>query len=408
MNSHFFLLASRNLFRQRKRTAIAMSSIVFGVVALLLAGGFIEWGLWFGRDSTIHSQLGHLQITKPKYYSIGISDPFQYLLPVDEAPQFKAIRALPQVKAVGPRLALTGLISHADSSISFIGEGVDPEAETFLSRSIAIREGEGLSVADPKGAILGVGLAANLGVGVGDSVVLLATTGGGGINAVEVRVRGVFSTITKAYDDAALRIPIVTARKLLRVDGAHIWAVLLKEDESAHKQVDGFRSLLSPVGFQVLEWRDLADFFNKTEALLSQQFAVVKVIIAIIILLSISNTMMMAVMERTSEIGTVMAIGAPAKDVMSMFVVEGLILGVVGSLTGLCFGYLLASLISYIGIPMPPAPGMAEAYTARILLTWPLVIESGAIVLQTTLFASIYPAWKASRMVIVDALRQSN
>ncbi len=405
MNSHF-LLASRNLYRQKKRTAIAMSSIVFGVVALLLSGGFIEWGLWFGRDSTIHSQLGHLQVTKPDYYTKGVSDPFKYLLPGDDSPELKAIRVLERVKAVGPRLTLTGLVSHKESSISFIGEGVDPVAEASLSRSISIREGKTLSADDPKGAILGSGLAANLDVKVGDSVVLLATTAGGGVNAVEVKVRGIFSTITKAYDDAALRIPIVTARKLLRVEGANVWVTLLDDNDSTRDQALAIRDLVSSERFQVLEWRELADFFNKTEALLTRQFAIVKMIIAVIILLSISNTMMMAVMERTSEIGTIMALGTPRKSVMSLFVTEGLILGVLGVLVGVLLGYILASVISYLGIPMPPAPGMAESYVARILLTWGLVIESSTIVLLTTLAASIYPSWKASRMVIVDALRQ--
>lgn len=407
MNSHLLLLALRNLCRQKKRTAIAMSSIVFGVVALLLSGGFIEWGLWFGRDSVIHSQIGHLQVTMPNYYTKGISDPFQYLLPGDDSPELQAIRAIDRVKAVGPRLALTGLVSHQESSISFIGEGVDPIAEVSLSRSLLIREGLALSSDDPKGAILGSGLAANLGVKVGSSVVLLATMAGGGVNAIEVKVRGIFSTITKAYDDAALRIPIVTARKLMRVEGANVWVASLDDNDSTHEQALVFRDLLSSDHFQVLEWRELADFFNKTEALLTRQFAIVKMIIAVIILLSISNTMMMAVMERTCEIGTIMAVGMRRQAVMSLFVTEGLILGVLGILVGVLLGYILAALISYLGIPMPPAPGMAESYIARILLTWALVIESSAIVLLAVLVASIYPSWKASRMVIVDALRQS-
>lgn len=385
-----------------------MSSIVFGMVALLLSGGFIEWGLWFGRDSIIHSQLGHLQITKPNYYTTGVSDPFQYLLPGDDSPELKAIRAADGVMAVGPRLALTGLVSYQESSISFIGEGVDPVAEVSLSRSILIREGRALSADDPKGVILGSGLAANLGVKEGSSVVLLATMAGGGVNAVEVKVRGIFSTITKAYDDAALRIPIVTARKLMRVEGANVWVTLLKDNDSTHEQASVLRGLLSLDRFQVLEWRELADFFNKTEALLTRQFAIVKVIIAIIILLSISNTMMMAVMERTCEIGTIMALGTQRKEVMRLYITEGLILGVFGILVGALLGYILAALISFVGIPMPPAPGMAESYVARILLTWELVIESSIIVLLTALVASIYPSWKASRMVIVDALRQTS
>lgn len=399
------LFAARNLFRHWKRSAIALGSIVFGMVALLLSGGFIEWGLWFGRDSTIHSQLGHMQVTRPNFYTTGIADPFKYLLPTDDSAELASVKRLGQIAVVGPRLSLTGLVSHGESSISFIGEGVDPDAETLLSRSILIREGRALDSNDPKGAILGAGLAANLGVKIGDSVVLLASTENGGVNAVEVTVRGVFSTIAKAYDDAALRIPITTARKLLRVQGAHVWVVLLSVEDSTVKHANELRKMLSSDRFQVVEWRELADFFNKTEALLNRQFVVVQIIIAAIILLSIGNTMMMSVMERTTEIGTAMALGTRRLSIMQLFVAEGLILALMGAFSGLVLGYSLAAFISYLGIPMPPAPGMAHGYTAKILITWSLMYHSAVIVCIAVILASFYPAWRASRLVIVDALR---
>ena len=399
-----FQLAFRNLYRQPRRTGLALLAVAFGVIALVLAGGFIEWGLWFGRDSTIHSQLGHMQVAKNGYFENGIADPFNYLLP-GKAKELDQIKALGTVEVVGPRLSLSGLVSIGESTISFIGDGVDPDAEENLSRSLTIRDGQNLSSKDAKGIILGRGLAANLDAHVGDSIVLLATTVRGTTNAVEVHVRGIFSTVTKAYDDAALRMPIEVARKLLRVEGAHTWVVLLKETDLTSSVAGQIRGISGGVTYQVREWRDMADFYNKTETLLVKQFGIVKVIIGLIIVLSISNTMMMAVLERTGEIGTIMALGTRRRGVLQVFLAEGFVIGLVGATIGLVAGYALAGIISYFGIPMPPAPGMADAYTARILVTGSLAIESFSLAALTTLLASVYPAWKAGRMIVVDALR---
>jgi len=381
-------------------------AVAFGVVALVLAGGFIEWGLWFGRDSTIHSQLGHMQIVRQDYFKKGIADPYNYLLP-KESPELVKINALKDVEVVGPRLSLSGLASRGDATISFIGEGVDPAAEQDLSRSLIIRDGQNLSPENPNEIIMGRGLAANLDAHVGDSIVLLATPARGGMNAVEVRVRGIFSTITKAYDDAALRMPIETARKLLRVEGAHAWVVLLRDTNLTRQTLNRVRQITAGGNYEVREWREMADFYNKTETLLVRQFGVVKMIIGLIIILSISNTMMMAVLERTGEIGTIMALGTRRRGVLQLFLAEGFLIGIVGAVLGLLAGYALAAIISYIGIPMPPPPGMADAYTARILVTAPLALESFGLAALTTLLASVYPAWKAARMIVVDALRKN-
>lgn len=381
-----------------------MLAVAFGVVALVLAGGFIEWGLWFGRDSTIHSQLGHLQIVKQGYFENGIADPFNYLLP-KESPELSKIMALPDIEVVGPRLSLSGLASLRESTLSFIGEGVDAAAEQDLSRSLTIRDGQNLSPDDPKGIIIGRGLAANLDAHVGDSIVLLATPAHGGMNAIEFRVRGIFSTVTKAYDDAALRLPIEMARKLLRIDGAHAWVVLLKDTDLTRPTAIRVRQITAGSHYQVREWREMADFYNKTETLLVRQFGIVKVIIGLIIILSISNTMMMAVLERTGEIGTIMALGVRRRGVLQMFLAEGSVIGIVGAGLGLLTGYVLAAIISHVGIPMPPPPGMADAYTAKIMVTPALAMESFGLAALTTLLASAYPAWKAARMVVVDALR---
>jgi putative ABC transport system permease protein len=141
--------------------------------------------------------------------------------------------------------------------------------------------------------------------------------------------------------------------------------------------------------------------------LFSKQVSVVKFIIGLIIVLTISNTQTMSVLERTREIGTSLAIGQRRRAVMHMFLVEGVLIGVLGGGAGALLGYLLGELISLIGIPMPPPPGMARGYIGQILISPALAGEAIVLALLTTLLASLMPAWKASRMNIVDALRHN-
>lgn len=399
-----FSLALRNIVRQSRRSAIAIAAIGFGVVALLLAGGFIEWIFWAMREDTIQSRLGHIQITRPGYHDAGLSDPFAYLLPA-RSPELAGIEATPGVKVVAPRLSFSGLVSIGESTVSFVGEGVDPAKEKSLSRAVIVTQGEGLATSDPKGIVMGQGLASNLGVRIGDTVVLLANTPSGGINAAEGRVRGFFSTITKSYDDSALRVPIPMARELLKVNGSHAWITLLDRTDHTDAVLASLRSRYPDKKLEFVPWTQLADFYNKTVVLFSRQVGVVKLIIGIIIVLSISNTMIMSVMERTGEIGTSMALGVRRFQIMRLFLSEGVLLGVAGGGLGLIVGYVLALVISAIGIPMPPPPGMARGFTGAIRITGGLAFDAFLLSVGTTLLASVYPAWKASRMVIVDALR---
>ena len=144
-------------------------------------------------------------------------------------------------------------------------------------------------------------------------------------------------------------------------------------------------------------------------ALLSRQIGVVEFIIAAIIVLSISNTMMMNVLERTAQIGTCLAIGRRRSHILRQFIYEGLTIGLIGGSIGLLLGWLLATVITLlIGIPMPPPPGMSRGYSGQILVTWQLTLNAFLLAVGTTLLASSYPAWKASRMEIVNALRHSH
>ena len=132
---------------------------------------------------------------------------------------------------------------------------------------------------------------------------------------------------------------------------------------------------------------------------------VVQLLIGLLIVLSISNMLIMNVLERTGEIGTIMAMGSRRQNILMLFLAEGLVLGVLGGVVGLLAGLALAQAISSIGIPMPPPPGRSAGYSAHILITWRIMAGAFALAVGTAALAGVYPAWKASRLTIVDALR---
>lgn len=398
------VFAARNLVRRPRRTAVSISAVAGGIVALLLASGFIEWIFHDMREQTIHTQLGHVQVTRPGWHANGRADPLAFLLPV-AGPEIDSVAALPGVVAVAPRFYFSGLVSHEDTTVSFVGEGVDPRKEAAFAGGLAILTGSRLVDGDDHGALLGAGLASNLGVKVGDTIAAVVNRRSGGINAVELTVRGTFSTISKAYDDTALRMPLATADKLAGVHGGQAWVVLLDDTGATGATVAELRRRLPAQGFDVTPWYALADFYNKTVALFRRQIDVVRAVIAAIIVLSITNTMTMTVVERTGEIGTAMALGTRRRRVLAQFLTEGALLGALGGLVGTVVGMAIAAIVSAIGIPMPAPPGMAHGYVAAIDVTAEMAASALALAVATTLVASTWPAWKASQLVIVDALR---
>ncbi len=401
-------IALRNLTRNRRRSLTALLIVAVGVISMVLAEGFIQWIFWAMREGTIQFQSGHIQVVRPDYFSKGVANPLAYLLPKDSA-VLNTLESTPGVKLVAPRLKVTGLISHGETTVAFLAEGVAPSKEEELSKGLSVVMGRNLSGPTAHEVILGRGLARNLGVKPGDTVALLATASGGGINGIEAKVVGIFTSTNQAYDNSALRLPIAQAQSLLRVEGAHAWLVLLEETERTDQFLDQFRARFpqSTSRLEFVPWYAHADFYNKTVALFSQQINVLRLIIGLIIVLSISNMLIMNVMERTGEVGTLLAIGLKRKKILHMFATEGILLGLVGGVAGIVTGYALAELISSIGIPMPPPPGMEEGYTGEIRVTPGLLIGAFLIASITTLLAGLYPAWKASRQQIVNALRHN-
>jgi putative ABC transport system permease protein len=350
MNSR---LAARNLFRQRRRSLIALGSVAFGIASLIVASGYIEWMFLDFREATIESQYGHIQVTRPGYHENGRSDPFEYLLPTDTSAQ--PLDSLKPLRSWGPRLAFTGLVSKGEATVSFAGEGFDPERDLTGDRSLRIVQGSRLRTGQSE-VLLGKGLATMLGAVAGDQVVVLVNTPAGGLNAIEARVAGLFESVSKAYDNSAILVPIEIARRLLKVDGAHSWLVYLDDTRHTSAAAADLRARLDPKQYEVRTWDQLAEFFNRAVELFRQQLDVVRFIVVAIILLGIANTMMMSVTERTGEIGTAMALGSKRRALLNQFLLEGAMIGLLGGVVGVILAFLVGAGVDALHIEMPPHP----------------------------------------------------
>ena len=398
-------LILRNLLRHRRRSLIAVISVGFGIAALVVASGFIEWMFVDFREATIESQYAHIQVTRPGYHENGRADPFHYLLPSDDAAH--SIEGVAHLRSWGPRLGFAGLISHGDATISFVGEGFNPASDLKGDRSLRIVQGRALTDNDQNKVLLGRGLASLLGVKTGDNVVILVDTPKGGLNAIDAQIAGIFESISKSYDDSSILVHISAARRLLRVSGAHSWLVYLDDTRHTDAVATVLRNQLDPKLFEVRTWDQLAEFYTRAVELFQQQLGVVRFIVIAIILLGIGNTMMMSVMERTGEIGTSMALGIKRNVLLGQFLLEGALIGLLGGVGGLVAAYFGSIGLDFLHIEMPPPPSMTSGYLAKILITPAIVMEAMLVAVVTTTLASLYPAWKASRMVIVDAIRHN-
>lgn len=396
-------LALRNLQRHLRRSLTALLAISFGVIALLVAGGYVASLFEEFREATIQSQYGHIQITRPGFHEAGRSDPYSYLLPsrTDEL-----VRNLPPDARLAPRLLVNGLASSGEITLPFVAEGIDPAVDMIDDHSLRIVEGRRLTSDDEQHLLVGQGLANLLEVGLGDQLVLLVNAEGGMLSAAEGEVVGIFSSFSREFDDAALLMPLKLARTLSGVESAHAWLVFLNET----RQTDGVTTLLQErleAGrYEITPWHDLAEFYQRAAALFDQQLGVMKLLVMVIILLGIGNTMMMSVLERTGEIGTMMAMGTRKGFILRELLIEGALLGILGTLVGVLITLGLAELFDLLGIEMPPPPGFTRGYNASLLITPSLIVEAAVLACLTTTAAAFYPALRASRMVIVDALRK--
>lgn len=425
-------IAIRNVFRHKTRSIITLSSIAFGCIAIIFVGGFFEDILIKMRDNYIKALTGHIQVYKTGYFEKGAARPYNYLIDnPDEV--ISIIKTVSGIRMISSRLVFSGLLSTGDITISFIGQGIEPQNEksvkateselTYMFKNahknkmldesteggIVVNIGEPLAENDTYSVLLGKGLAKSIDARVEDNLVILTNTVGGSINAIDINVKGTFFTTSKTFDDIFLRLPLATAQKLLNTQGIHALVIRLNKTKDTAKVKNELIQLFKKnnLDLEVKTWDELSDYYTKSEELFKHQFFILKLVMAIVVILSIFNTMNMAVLERISEIGTMRSLGAKRRNVISLFLWEGLALGIIGGLIGVIAGALITRIINIIGIPMPPAPGVSFSWLSQPVIVPSVVRFSFILVIVAALVSSLYPAYKASRLEIAEALRHT-
>ena len=398
-------LALRNIVRQKIRTAMASAAVIFGVTGLIVSGGFVQDIFVQLGEAIIHSQTGHIQIFRRDFLERGMRQPERFLI---ESPDRLGARlaAAPGVTEVAARLNFSGLLNNGRRDLAIIGEGIEASKEARLGGYLKVIAGRQLSDEDTFGMILGQGVAAALGLSVGDLAIVVVNTSDGALNTLDLEVIGVFQSFSKDFDSRAIRIPLRSAQDLLLTEGANLMVISLKETA----QTDAVHARLLPLlpsDIEARTWYQLSDFYEKAVQLYDRQFGVLQLIILFMVLLSVANTVNMGVAERLSEFGTLQALGNSRQQVFRLILFENVLLGAIGAAGGLVIGLLAAETISTIGIPMPAPPNSNQGYTAHIQLDVWTSLKAVAIGFSSAALASLLPARRVSRTPIVDALHHS-
>ena len=397
--------ALRNVFRQRTRSAGTLAAISLGVAGLILAGGFVQDIFVQLGEAVIHSQSGHLQIARQGYREGRVREPEKYQ--IEQPDTLKQMLASePGIQLSLARLGFAGVLNNGKRDLGIIGEGVEPSPEETLGSFLKYVEGRPLKDSDKDGIVMGSGVAKSLGLKPGDRINLVISLAQGAVNTLDFEVVGIFQSFSKEFDARAIRIPLEAARELMDTRSAHLLVLLLNQTEDTDKVQAALKGKLAPLGYELANWRELSDFYEKTLELYDRQFGVLRLIILLMVLLSVTNSVNMTLFERTREFGTLLALGDKPKAVFHLILAENALLGLFGAIAGVVLGCLVAMIVSAIGIPMPPPPNADIGYIAHIRLVPLDVLSAGGIGFVATCLAAVLPARRASRLKVVDALRQ--
>ncbi|KJS34405.1 MAG: hypothetical protein VR70_17695 [Rhodospirillaceae bacterium BRH_c57] len=392
-------LSWRNVWRNSRRSLLAVSVMAVGALALLLAIGFILASFQGLRESTIRGGLGHLQV----------GDGAGIVAPDDLVALERAAEGHPEVRFTLRRLVFEGLVSTGAVTVAAVGSGVEPVKEGRLSSGFAPAvEGTGLPLEDaPDGfhAVLGIGLAAKLGVDPGDTVTLLTTTVDGVLNAIDATVAGTFTTGIPDLDARQVMIRLSAAQVLMNTQGASRLVVVLRQD-GAVASVAGWLGEAFPAQ-RVSTWRELTPFYGQVVTLYGNIFTVLGVIILLVVALSATNTMLMAVTERIQEMGTMLALGIGRTRIRINFAIEGAMIGGLAGAMGLAGAAALSLGINLAGIEMPPPPGRTMPYPLIILVDATAYAAVFAAMVLAGAAAAWAPTARLGRLRVIDALRRT-
>lgn len=460
-------VAWRSLHRNWRRSVTTMAALMVGVGMLLLFGGFTH-AIMATLETGIVSTTGHLHVQMRDYGRYGFGNSAQY--GVHDISEVEALIATDpelssKVRLATPLLLFQGLISRYDAGVSRMmsGEGVNPDDQRRLREWNAYglrtlpNDGFTLRETPREGAVVGTNLARILGyceqLGVDDcppspasvapdvdatrprvildagllelaatearakkgnvpTADLLVANNRGAPNVVSVRVQGAENQGLEALDSSYVVVPIALARQLMYGRDAARQATFLVVQLHRTSDLPAVKARLNAL----LHERGLplyaADFtqyfpeYNQVKLMFRTIFGFIAALMGIIVLFTIANTMSTSVVERTDEIGTLRALGVRPSGVQRLFLLEALLLGLIGVFAGLMLSLLVALLVNHSGMTwVPPNRATAVPLTVSLWGSHGLLAGVSLSLLLLAVLSSWWPARCASRSSIVEALR---
>jgi len=397
-----FKLAYRNVGRNKTRSLLSSLAVGVGMALLLLMVSVLEGEMTGALQNTIRLQSGHLQIRPAHYEENKISLKWEELI-ADPDHVAEQIKALPQVTVATPRLNASAILTLSNESKGVQILGIDPDSAANQPFRDGMLSGEFIKADDREGILIGNILAEKLNLKVGDKVNLLVTTSNGDVNEQPFTVRGIFTTRTPGYDESTIFMPIAKLQAITATENhASSIFVLLKNSEEAEAVAQALKSN----DLKILTWREQNQFVVQFEDYANAFFIVLYLIVLGITATVVTNTLVMAVFERTREIGILAAIGMKGSGIMAQFLAEAALLATGGVIGGLIIGGAAVAYFTIYGIYIGDYGITGVLFEDRIYahLTLENTINLAIVTYIITLIASLYPARLAARLEPVEAL----
>ncbi len=401
-----FSVSWRNVWRNKVRSLVVIFAIAIGIFAGVWATAFMTGMMTQRIEKVINTELSNIQIHNPDFrktseFSNFIPDANKY---VDE------IRSIPEVKGVSNRIVVQSMVASAETASGVKILGVNPETEpTVTNINEKIIDGAYFEGIKRNPVVIGKKLAEKLNVKLRSKVVITIQDTENDIISGAFRVAGIFSTNNNMYDEAHV---FVRSSDLISLSGfpenaGHEIAISLTDNEHLLEVQEKVRAIAP--GLEVMNWKELSPEMSYLTETMNMYMYVFILIILLALLFGIINTMLMVVMERTKEIGMLMAVGMHKFRIFSMIVVESVMLSLVGGV----FGIILGTVASKINEKYPVDLSMWSegyeqlGYDAFVYTTLQpeFLINVTILVIITGIIAALYPAYKALRNDPADALR---
>ena len=396
-------MAFRDLGRNRRRSFFSSLAVALGLAMLLLLAATVKGEMSGAMDSTIKLQSGHLQVRGTSYDEGKTSLRWEDLI-ADPEQVAAQIAGLAPVELATPRLFASGILAVGDESAGVRVFGIDPASAANAPYRAGMTSGSFLTADDRNGILIGKTLADKLTLKAGDTVNLSVNTSNGEVDEQPFIIRGIYDTNSGGFDGVTVFMPIAKAQTITQTEKhASTIFVLLKDKE----QTNTVANALQSPNLQVLTWTKMNELGVQAETLANSYMIMLYLIVLGITGTVIVNTLIMAVFERTREIGILMAIGMKSRRVMAMFLSESALLAVGGIIMGLILGLLSVLLFSIIGFHIGNIGYSTSFLVGNVIYPQFSLNDTVNLTILTfiiTLLAGLYPAFMASRLEPVEAL----